>query len=182
MAPLFKNKTAEPFFVTMPYSEAEQNVAIKLSTHAGQEFDIVVKGSMKMQVGSHVELLHEGDSIYYNSAAPHGMIATGGADCQIYAIVLKGAEEFVPEQDRFQKLIDAKIARQDRETVSTPFVETTLDENGILNGMTFKNEEKNLTLLLTSWISWRKNARKSLPCSMCPGIRQSAASPSTTIC
>jgi len=126
----------------MPYSEAEQNVAIKLSTHAGQEFDIVVKGSMKMQVGSHVELLHEGDSIYYNSAAPHGMIATGGADCQIYAIVLKGAEEFVPEQDRFQKLIDAKIARQDRETVSTPFVETTLDENGILNGITFKNEEK----------------------------------------
>ena len=142
MAPLFKNKTAEPFFVTMPYSEAEQNVAIKLSTHAGQEFDIVAKGSMKMQVGSHVELLHEGDSIYYNSAAPHGMIATGGADCQIYAIVLKGAEEFVPEQDRFQKLIDAKIARQDRETVSTPFVETTLDENGILNGITFKNEEK----------------------------------------
>ena len=32
-APLFKNKTAEPFYVTMPYSEAEQKVAIKLSTH-----------------------------------------------------------------------------------------------------------------------------------------------------
>ena len=29
LAPLFKNKTAEPFFVTMPYSEAEQHVAIK---------------------------------------------------------------------------------------------------------------------------------------------------------
>ena len=142
MAPLFKNKTAEPFFVTMPYEESQQNVAIKLSTHAGQEFDIVIKGTMKMQVGSHIETLHAGDSIYYNSATPHGMIATGGEECQIYAIVLKGSEEFAPEQDRFQKLIDQKLARQERETVSSPFVKTTLDENGILNGIQFTNEEK----------------------------------------
>ena len=98
MAPLFKNKTAEPFYVTMPYSEAEQNVAIKLSTHVGQEFDIVLKGSMKVQVGNHIEELFEGDSIYYNSGTPHGMIATGGADCEFYAIVLKGAEEFAPDR------------------------------------------------------------------------------------
>ena len=32
LAPLFKQKTAEPFYVTMPYNETEQNVAIKLST------------------------------------------------------------------------------------------------------------------------------------------------------
>ena len=136
-APLFKNKNAEPIFVTMPYSEAEQKVAIKLSTHVGQEFDIVVKGSMKMQVGSHIEILHEGDTIYYNSATPHGMIATGGAECQIYALVLKGPEEFAPEQDRFQRLIDAKIARQNRETVSDAFVHTVLDENGILKRIRF---------------------------------------------
>ena len=79
-APLFKNKTAEPFFVTMPYDEAQQHVAIKLSTHVGQEFDIVVKGVMKMQVGSHVEILRQGDCIYYNSATPHGMIATEGEE------------------------------------------------------------------------------------------------------
>ena len=141
-APLFKNKTAEPFFVTMPYSEAEQKGAIKLSTHVGQEYDIVVKGSMKMQVGSHIEILHEGDTIYYNSATPHGMIATGGAECQIYALVLKGPEGFAPEQDRFQRLIDAKIARQNRETVSDAFVHTELDENGILKGIHFTDEEK----------------------------------------
>ena len=85
MAPLFKNKTAEPFFVTMPYEESQQNVAIKLSTHVGQELDIILKGTMKVQVGSHVEVLHEGDSIYYNSATPHGMIAIDGQECQFYA-------------------------------------------------------------------------------------------------
>ena len=30
---------------------------------------------MKVQVGSHIEVLREGDSIYYNSGTPHGMIA-----------------------------------------------------------------------------------------------------------
>ena len=141
LAPLFKNKTAEPFFVTMPYSEAEQHVAIKLASHAGQEFDIVVKGSMKAQIGSHIEVLNEGDSIYYNSGTPHGMIATGGGDCQLYAMVMKGTEDQPQEPDRFQTLIDRKLARQPRESIIDPFITTTLDENGILNGIKFKNEE-----------------------------------------
>ncbi len=67
-------------------------MAIKLSTHVGQELDIILKGAMKVQVGNHVEILHEGDSIYYNSATPHGMIAAEGAECQFYAIVMKGSE------------------------------------------------------------------------------------------
>ena len=141
LAPLFKNKTAEPFFVTMPYSEAEQHVAIKLASHAGQEFDIVVKGSMKAQIGSHIEVLNEGDAIYYNSGTPHGMIATGGEDCQLYAMVMKGTEDQPPQEDRFQRLIDRKLARQNRDNVSGPFVETSLDENGVLNGIRFKNED-----------------------------------------
>ena len=142
MAPLFKNKTAEPFFVTMPYEEAQQHVAIKLSTHAGQELDIILKGAMKVQVGSHIEVLHEGDSIYYNSATPHGMIAVEGEPCQFYAIVMKGSEEFAPEQDRFDRLVQQHLVRQERETVSTPFVKTELDENGILKSIRFENEEK----------------------------------------
>lgn len=143
-APLFKNKTAEPFYVTMPYSEAEQKVAIKLSTHVGQEFDIIIKGAMKVQVGSHTEVLYPGDTIYYNSATPHGMIAVGGEDCEFYALVLKGPEEFAQakDEDRFQKLIDAKKARKDRETVSDAFVQTELDENGILKAIRFTDEEK----------------------------------------
>ena len=140
-APLFKHKTAEPFFVTMPYSEEAQSLPIKLSTHQGQEFDIVVKGAMKMQVGSHIEVLREGDTIYYNSGTPHGMIATEGADCQIYAIVLRPIQEDQSE-DRFDRIVASKLARQDRETVSSPFVETETDENNILKKITFHNEEQ----------------------------------------
>ena len=102
LAPLFKQKTAEPFYVTMPYNEAEQNVAIKLSTHQGQELDIIVKGKMRVQVGSHTEELEAGDTIYYNSGTPHGMIAIGGEDCEFYAIVMRPGEEMKPEKDKFE--------------------------------------------------------------------------------
>ncbi|MBP5163509.1 MAG: cupin domain-containing protein, partial [Spirochaetales bacterium] len=51
---------------------------MQLATHAGQEFDIVISGSLLVQVGTNKEVLHEGDCIYYNSATPHGMIAIDG--------------------------------------------------------------------------------------------------------
>ena len=164
LAPLFKDKTAEPFFVTMPYSEAEQHVALKLAAHTGQEFDIVVKGSMKMQIGSHIETLNEGDSIYYNSGTPHGMIATGGADCQLYAMVMKGTEDLPHQPDRFQTLIQRKLARQNRESVADPFIETTLDENGILKEIQFKNEENfNFGFDIVDEIARREPERLAMP-------------------
>ncbi len=141
-APLFKNKTAEPFYVEMPYNENEQNIPIKLSAHEGQEFDIIIKGSMKVQVGEQINVLHEGDTIYYNSATPHGMIAIDGEPCEFYAIVLRGSEHLEPQPDNFQKLIDSRMARKDRQTVSDPFVKTELDENSVLKKIEFVNQDK----------------------------------------
>ena len=61
LAPKFKEKMAEPFLVKFPYLPEEQNAPIKLSSHNGQEFDVIVKGSLKVQVGNHIDVLHEGD-------------------------------------------------------------------------------------------------------------------------
>lgn len=47
---------------------------------------------MRVQIGSHIEELGEGDSIYYNSGTPHGMIAVGGEECTLYAVVMQPAE------------------------------------------------------------------------------------------
>jgi len=96
MAFLLKNRMAEPFIVKAPYNEEEQNKPIHLSTHAGQEFDLVLKGQLKMQLENHVEILNEGDSVYYNSDHGHGMIAAGGQDCTFLAIV-------IPEPDQEEK-------------------------------------------------------------------------------
>ena len=80
MAPMFRNKIAEPYWVKYEYSEELQNKPIHTTQHSGQEFDFIMSGRLKVQVGENVEYLSEGDSIFYNSSLPHGMIATDGQD------------------------------------------------------------------------------------------------------
>ena len=97
MAALFRQKLATPYWVTYQYSEELQHQPIHTTTHGGQEFDLVLKGSMRVRVGDHEETLHEGDSIFYKSSTPHGMIAVDGADCTFLAMIMASTEE---EQDR----------------------------------------------------------------------------------
>jgi len=85
----FKNKITEPFYVTAPFLLEEQNKPIVLSTHEGQEFDYILSGSLKVQINEQIEILNEGDSIYYDSSNAHGMIAVGGKPCDFLAIVIK---------------------------------------------------------------------------------------------
>lgn len=89
LAYLFKRKIAEPFLVTAPYRQEEQEKPIMLSSHEGQEFDFILKGSLKVAIDNNVEILNAGDTIYYNSAIGHGMIATGGEDCVFLTVVMK---------------------------------------------------------------------------------------------
>jgi transcriptional regulator with XRE-family HTH domain len=89
LAPTFRDKTAEPFLVTAPFSADEQDAPIALSRHAGQEFDYVVSGQLRFAYEGHVEELAPGDALYYDSGRGHGMIATGGEPCTFLAIVLK---------------------------------------------------------------------------------------------
>ena len=89
-ATVFKNKISEPFYVTAPYSKEAEKNEIHLSTHKGQELDYIVKGSLKVVLeGGHEEILNEGDMIYYDSSHGHGMVATGGEDCEFLAIVMR---------------------------------------------------------------------------------------------
>ena len=87
-APFFKNKLAEPFLVTAPYDEAEQNAPIHQSFHKGQEFDYIISGHMRFAYEEHVEELGPGDTLLYDSGRPHGLIATGGEPCVFLAIVM----------------------------------------------------------------------------------------------
>ena len=63
MAPMFRNKIAEPYWVKYEYSEELQNKPIHTTQHSGQEFDYIMSGRLKVQVGDTVEYLSEGDSI-----------------------------------------------------------------------------------------------------------------------
>ena len=97
LAAQFKNRIAEPLYVNAAYSQEAQYQDIELTSHEGQECDIVISGKLKVQVGTHWEILGPGDSIYYDSSTPHGMIAVDGGDCLFYAIVLNPSGEPIPE-------------------------------------------------------------------------------------
>lgn len=84
-----KDKLAEPFVVTAPYLEEEQDKPIHLSYHTGQELDFIISGRMRFAYEEHVEELGPGDCLMYDSGRGHGMIAIGGEPCVFLAVVLK---------------------------------------------------------------------------------------------
>ena len=94
-APHFKNKLAEPFLVTAPYLEEEQNAPIHLSYHKGQEIDYIISGKMRFAYEDHIEELEAGDLLMYDSGRGHGMIAIEGEPCVFLAIVIKPHEDSI---------------------------------------------------------------------------------------
>ena len=144
LASSFVNRIAEPLYVHSAYSEDAQHRDIELTTHAGQECDIVVSGHLMVQVGHHKEVLGPGDSIYYDSSTPHGMIAVQGEDCTFYAIVLNPTGEPIPELTPAKLIPDADrtVRRDDEQRVWQRFIETEEDENGTPTAIRFQNIDR----------------------------------------
>ena len=136
LAPLFKRKIAEPYFVRYEYVPEQQSRPIHLTRHSGQEFDLILSGSLKVQVGEHIEVLHEGDSIYYDSSKPHGMIAVDGVDCLFCAVVLPGDET---EELEVRDTIVA--AKQTEKLIYENFVTPQEDDKGLVTSLSFHNTE-----------------------------------------
>ena len=143
LASKFKNKIAEPYWVKLPYSEEEQTRPVPVATHVGQEFDIVTKGRVKFVVGDNEEILSAGDTIYYNSSEPHGLIAVGGEDAELYAVVLNtnNEDEALHVAPNGHKTVEAVRADQPESSIYKRFVVTEKDEQKRLKSISFKNEE-----------------------------------------
>ncbi|MBQ7377612.1 MAG: AMP-binding protein [Clostridia bacterium] len=145
LAASFKNRIAEPLYVVSAYDEQAQDRPIELTTHEGQECDIVVSGTLKVQIGDHVEILHEGDSIYYDSDTPHGMLAIGGVDCIFYAIVLNPAGEPISNLThsgvREFTTLPQRFAPK-RKFVWEDFIKVTEDADGALKDLSFENLDR----------------------------------------
>ena len=94
-APHLGNKLAEPFVVTAPFLEEEQEKPIHLSYHRGQELDYVISGHLRFAYEDNVEEVGPGDVLMYDSGRGHGMIAIGGEPCVFLAIVMKPEGESI---------------------------------------------------------------------------------------
>ncbi len=138
MAAMFRQKLATPYWVTYKYSEQLQNQPIHTSTHDGQEFDLVIRGAMRIRVGDHEEVLHEGDSIFYKSSTPHGMIAIDGEDCVFLSMIMAGDKTDTALRHPSQKAKPAPA----RKLLCNAFVWGSEDENGALTGINFAGTDR----------------------------------------
>ena len=138
MAAMFRQKLATPYWVTYEYSQELQDQPIHTATHDGQEFDLVIRGAMRIRVGDHEEVLREGDSIFYQSSTPHGMIAIDGKDCVFLSMIMAG-----DKQESALKHLSQKAKRvQEEPLLCNEFVWGSEDENGIMTGIHFANTDR----------------------------------------
>ncbi|HBU13386.1 MAG TPA: XRE family transcriptional regulator [Clostridiales bacterium] len=70
LAANYKNRDMDPMIVTLSKSENPE-----LVSHAGQEFNFVLEGTIKVVIGKREFTLEAGDSVYFNPAVPHGQQA-----------------------------------------------------------------------------------------------------------
>ena len=138
----FRNRIGLPLYMELKYRDGAEYEDIELVTHEGQECDIVIRGTMRIQIGSKTEILHPGDCIYYDSATPHGMIAIEGEDCAFYAFVLSNSAARDGEAAAAVATPDAKALTPDKQPrVYRNFITPTV-ANGKLEEIAFQNQDK----------------------------------------
>ena len=138
----FRNRIALPLYMEMKYRPGAEYQDIELVSHEGQECDIVIRGRMKIQIGGHTEILGPGDTIYYDSATPHGMIAVDGEDCAFYAIVLSNSAAREGEAAAVVATPDTKRRAPDKKMrIYRNFIDREV-EDGLLKKISFRGEEK----------------------------------------
>ena len=144
MAPMFRKKLATPYWVTYQYSEDLQDEPIHTTTHDGQEFNMVIKGSVRIRVGDHEEVLNEGDSIFYKSSTPHGMIAINGEDAVFLSMIMasdKTDQALTITPQRTTKSPDPDV-HPDQRLLCNEFVWGIEDSNGRMTGINYANTDR----------------------------------------
>ncbi len=82
----FRHRNADPFMVTV--HPKPEGTPIFLNSHPGQEFNYVLDGRLMLQINGKQLILDPGDSIYFDSSKPHGMLALDGKKVSFLAIIL----------------------------------------------------------------------------------------------
>ncbi len=144
MAPMFRKKLATPYWVTYQYSEDLQDEPIHTTTHDGQEFNMVIKGSVRIRVGDHEEVLNEGDSIFYKSSTPHGMIAINGEDAVFLSMIMasdKTDQALTITPQRTTKSPDPDL-HPDQRLLCNEFVWGIEDAKGHMTGLNYANTDR----------------------------------------
>lgn len=81
----FVHKKAEPFMVTV---EPNPDTEVHYNSHPGQEFNYVIEGTLMVIINGNELILNEGDSLFFDSNAKHGMRAMNNKPAKFLALIL----------------------------------------------------------------------------------------------
>ncbi len=135
LAPLLKNRNTEPLFVRA--QPQDEGLPIHLTTHPGHEFDYVLSGRLRIQLGSKIDVLNPGDSVLLDSSLPHGMVAADGKPCEFLAIVMYGEGTEAPAPAPAPVAHAAEESGSEDRLLYQDYLDAGFDENGILNKVSF---------------------------------------------
>ena len=83
----FVGHKADVFIVTVEPKPGART--IYKNSHPGQEFNLILEGKMELYIGGKTIILEEGDSIYFDSTKPHGMLAVGDKAVKFLAFTVE---------------------------------------------------------------------------------------------
>ena len=83
LAPRFTHKVMEPLLVTLIPGEPEA----ALVTHGGQEFNLVLEGTVIIAYDDKEHVLEAGDAVYFDPTHPHGQKASGTEKARFLTVI-----------------------------------------------------------------------------------------------
>ena len=148
MAAAFRNRLATPYYCVYDYAGDLADAEPHLTTHDGQEFDLVLEGTLKVWIGDHVEVLEAGDSIFYKSSVPHGMAALSKSGCRFLAMIMAADEKEqrpgLSQRASMPESVPAEKPHAFRtsDLLIGEFVKPVEDEEGRLLEMRYENADR----------------------------------------
>lgn len=79
----YSRKIMQPLLITLDPTDKPA----ALVTHEGQEFNLVLKGSILLTFDDTEIILNEGDSIYFNPTHPHGQKCAGDTKARFLTVI-----------------------------------------------------------------------------------------------
>ena len=79
----YTNKIMQPLLVTLEPTDTPA----KLITHTGQEFNLVLEGTVIVTLGDKEFVMTAGDSIYFNPTIPHGQRCGGDVKARFLTVI-----------------------------------------------------------------------------------------------
>lgn len=78
-----RGKLIQPFYTVVPPGGGSK----ESYTHAGEEFGIVLKGTLTLTVGGNTHAVATGESFYYSSRTPHDWINNGEDEVEVVWVI-----------------------------------------------------------------------------------------------